>query len=89
MTDEEGAQVSISGLRGNTEEEIADIVRKYGKVKSINLFGTFGFINFYTLDDAMNCIDNVHGSKIGHARVSLALSQTAGRQTINQWVGGL
>ena len=79
MSDEEGAQVYISGLRGNTEEEIADVVRKYGKVRSINVFGTFGFVHFYKRDDAMDCIDKVHGSRIGDAKVSLELSRTTGR----------
>jgi len=81
----ETTQIYIHGLRGNTEEEVADVVKKFGRIGSINCFGTFAFVEFYNRDDAMDCIDKVHNSRIGDAKVSLSLSKSSGAPNRNNY----
>eukprot|EP00759_Apiculatamorpha_spiralis_P031366 PhF_6_TR33017/c0_g1_i1/m.48662 len=74
---EDPVVVFVGGLQGGTtEDEVRDVVAKYGKVNSVRVRGAFAFVEFTSRDDAMDCIDKV--KTIGEQPVRCELSRGRG-----------
>lgn len=76
-----------------TERELRDLFSPYGRIESVDIkvqrsiSTAYAFVKFFTITDAMNAKNDMHGRKYGNIKLKIGFGK--GSPSAKVWVGNL
>lgn len=76
-----------------TERELRDLFSPYGRIECVDIkvqrsiSTAYAFVKFFTITDAMNAKNDMHGSKYGNIKLKIGFGK--GSPSAKVWVGNL